>query len=655
MKKIFFLVIPLITVVLFPQQRDTVKSYKLEEITVKSGIIIEPKSVTKINADLLEKSDAVSLSEVGRLIPSLKVQTNSRGETLYFIRGSGERQIGLFFDGVQLNLPWDNRIDLSLIPTQAIEEINVTKGVASVLYGANALAGIVNVFPKKYSGVSEGRISFNLGSGNFQKYSGFLLNGNDKFSYLISLNYNKKEGYRLPTSYKEGFPESGNLRNNSYSNSANGYIKLDYKPTLFTDLSASFSFITAEKGVPPEMNVSSPRYWKYPEWNKYTLNINGKSIFGDNRNTILSYLVSATKFNSQINQYNDVTYTSLDDIEKNSDDILSGKILLTRLFGKSHIVNISFSAMTTLHEEKFLETNFEEITKYTQNIFSGGIEYEYTKENITAVLGFGLDGNSTPQTGDKPAKESILDYSINSSLVYSVFSPLSLRFNYGRKTRFPTLRESFSGALGKFITNPDLRAEVVNTFETGISFYKNNISAEANIFLTFLKDGIVRDVVTSPEGVKKYKRINKDAVRSYGVELHAELSLSDKINSQVNFTWLNSSAKNSEGEFKDTLEYKPAFLGAINIDYKLYENINSVLEIYYTGNEFAFQGGNEYFQKLPEYILFNLRFSYNYKINNSLFADIFIRINNIFDKLYYSQWGLPEAGREVVGGLSINF
>ena len=657
MKRIFLLVLLLIIPqALFCQQTDSLKSYTLGEVTVKSGIIIEPKSVTTVNKTLLEKSDASNLSEVGRLIPSLKVQTNSRGETLYFIRGSGERQIGLFFDGVQMNLPWDNRIDLSLIPTQAIEEVSVTKGVASVLYGANALAGIVNVFPKKYSGSAEGRFSVNFGNGSYQNYTGFWLDGNEKFSYLVSLNYNKKEGYRLPSSYKEDFPESGNLRTNSYSNSTNGYVKLDYKPGLLTDLSASFSFISAEKGVPPEMDVSSPRYWKYPEWNKYTLNINGKSILDESRNTILSYIVSATKFNSQINQYTDITYTSFDDIEKNSDDILIGKILLTRLFGNNHIVNFSLSALTTLHEEKFLKTDFNEVAKYKQNTYSAGVEYQYIKNNVTAILGLGLDGNATPLTGDKPSKETIVDYSVSSSLVYSFDdSPLSIRLNYGRKTRFPTLRESFSGALGKFITNPELRAEIVNAFETGIAFDKNNMALEANLFFSFLKDGIVREVVKTDEGTKKYKRINKDAVRSYGLELHADINWSDKLNSQLNLTFLNAMAKNTFGEFKDTLEYKPSLLGGIDLNYQLYHNLSSVIEIYYVGNEFALQGGNEYFQKLPEYILFNLRLSYNYKLSKALFADIFIRVNNIFDKLYYSQWGLPEPGREVIGGMSINF
>jgi len=34
---------------------------------------------------------------------------------------------------------------------------------------------------------------------------------------------------------------------------------------------------------------------------------------------------------------------------------------------------------------------------------------------------------------------------------------------------------------------------------------------------------------------------------------------------------------------------------------------------------------------------------------------VFARMNNIFDKLYYTQWSLPEAGRQFWGGITAEF
>jgi len=58
--------------------------------------------------------------------------------------------------------------------------------------------------------------------------------------------------------------------------------------------------------------------------------------------------------------------------------------------------------------------------------------------------------------------------------------------------------------------------------------------------------------------------------------------------------------------------------------------------------------------KLPSYYLINFRVSYNIILaNNDI--EFFGRIDNILDKLYYTQLGLPEAGREVFVGFNFKF
>ncbi len=139
--QLFFFI--LLSLNLFSQSKDSVKVYDLNEITVKSEFLIEPKPTTKIGSQILSNYDGSSLFEVAKYIPSVKSQTNSRGESLFYLRGANERQLGLFFDGVLLNIPWDNRIDLSLLPTNNFESVQVIKGVPSSIYGANNIAGVV--------------------------------------------------------------------------------------------------------------------------------------------------------------------------------------------------------------------------------------------------------------------------------------------------------------------------------------------------------------------------------------------------------------------------------------------------------------------------------------------------------------------------------
>lgn len=203
--------------------------------------------------------------------------------------------------------------------------------------------------------------------------------------------------------------------------------------------------------------------------------------------------------------------------------------------------------------------------------------------------------------------------------------------------------------------NPDLKAELVNSFETGLTYTVNKFYYNLNLFASYYNDGIVKAVIPTSDGSKKFQRINKDNIRTLGLELISSYDVSEKFNCQVNFTYLNSLAKNSSGEFKDTLEYKPEIIAGINLEYSPIKKVNTILEINYVGREYGLQGGNEYFQTLPEYLLLNLRASYKFNFVPELELEIYVRVNNLFDRLYYTQWSLPEAGRQIFGGITIDF
>ena len=282
-----FLFLSIINSTQFGQNTDSVKTYNLEEITIKSGLVLEPKSITLIEPGQLEKSDAGSVTEIGKFVPSVKTQNNSRGESLFYLRGSSERQLTLFFDGVPLNIPWDQRIDLSLVPTDAVGELSVSKGIPSVVYGANTIAGVLNINSKSFTG-SAGKMSAQLGENGNQLYSGHIMGGNNTMSYLLSGSYKNQDTYKLPDSFSS--PDNpGTTRVNSYLKSLSLFAKLDYKYSETSNVSFSANVIDSEKGVPPEIDVRKPRYWRYPQWLKYGFSINGTHNFKSGLRSLLSY------------------------------------------------------------------------------------------------------------------------------------------------------------------------------------------------------------------------------------------------------------------------------------------------------------------------------------------------------------------------------
>ena len=309
--------------------QDSVKTYKLDEVTVKSGLILEPKTVTEIKLKSIKNSDASAINDFAKFIPSVKVQNNSRGESQIYLRSSNTRQISLFFDGVPLNIPWDNRIDLSLVPADAIGYISVTKGVPSIVYGANTIAGVVNINTKEIqSGKSEANIKSQFGDNSFKRFSGFWQDGFDKFSYLLSLSYKKTNGFKLPASFSNTVENPSDYRTNSFSENLNTFAKINYSPSPFSKFGLSISYNDSEKGVPAELDVENPRYWQYPLWRKLNVIFNGEH---NASSSIFAYSFSVSKLESEIQQFTDNRYTDIDDIEKGDDITFFGRINIQKI------------------------------------------------------------------------------------------------------------------------------------------------------------------------------------------------------------------------------------------------------------------------------------------------------------------------------------
>lgn len=646
MKKGFFVFLFAVTC-LFAQKQDSVKTYNLEDILVQSGVVIEPEKIINIDAKKLDKIDASNISEITRLIPSLKLQNNSQGQSLVYLRGAGKRQLLLMFEGSQLNIPWDYRIDLSMVPTEAIGAVSVTKGIPSVIFGVNNMAGVISINTKKYKNRSEGKINISGGTGSFKKTSGYWLGGSENLSYLVSAGYNERDGFRLPSD----FDREDGLRTNTQSKNFNTFAKVDYRYSTKSDLAFSVSYINAEKGVPAEFDVAKKRFWQYPVWDKLSANLTGSHSFSNTGISSITYAFSASKFDLEIDQFTDETYSVLDEKEINEDYVYTGRLIYTQLINNNSILKLSFNGYNTSHKEVNKDGNlaFMSEANYSQNIYSLGFEYEYILDKFSFLAGISYDGVNTPDYKDNPIKSDETDYSFTSTVSYKINSNLIAQGNFGRKTRFPSLREALSDGNGKYIINYDLTSEIAHTTDLGISYLGNKFSVEGSFFLTYLKDGIIRKALPD----KQYIRINKDKIRTYGLELKAALQFSKKFRTDISFTTLSSLGENANGNFEDKLEYKPEVMASLSFDYSPFQNINFLFDINYVGEEYGYQEGNEEIQKLPDYILFNIRTGYTFHVGKTA-IDSYVRINNLTDKLYYTQWGLPETGREIRAGLSFD-
>src|SRR5882672_5881785 len=134
------------------QAKDTVQ---LGTVVVSASKVPRPaatlsQAVTVLLGDNLRARGVTRVTDALREVPGASiVQTGSFGGiTSLFLRGGESRYTKVLIDGVPVNAP-GGFFDFSHLTTDNVDRIEIVRGPASVLYGADAVSGIVQIFTRK--------------------------------------------------------------------------------------------------------------------------------------------------------------------------------------------------------------------------------------------------------------------------------------------------------------------------------------------------------------------------------------------------------------------------------------------------------------------------------------------------------------------------
>ena len=110
--------------------------------------------VTVIGHDEIERSGAQSLTEVLQRQPGVEITMNGGpGSTSgAFLRGANRGQTLVLIDGLRVGSSSVGATSLEAIPLDQIERVEILRGPASSLYGADAIGGVIQVFTKRAKG-----------------------------------------------------------------------------------------------------------------------------------------------------------------------------------------------------------------------------------------------------------------------------------------------------------------------------------------------------------------------------------------------------------------------------------------------------------------------------------------------------------------------
>lgn len=161
----------------------------LDRLLVSARLLNEfSGSVTKLHAADFQGRYA-DLPAVLEQVSGLTVRrTGTFGEyTDVSMRGTSAKQVQVFLDGVLLNSASGGAVDLSKIPLNSLQKIDIYKGAAPIELMGNAAGGVINLVTDPGKGVISGTTE--LGSFGYRKAGALLQKNSKKITHRLSVDY----------------------------------------------------------------------------------------------------------------------------------------------------------------------------------------------------------------------------------------------------------------------------------------------------------------------------------------------------------------------------------------------------------------------------------------------------------------------------------
>jgi iron complex outermembrane receptor protein len=165
------------------------------------------RSIQLLTAEEISSLPVRTIAEMLEWATGVEVLNRSPAQSDLSIRGAGFEQVVVLVNGVRMSDPQTGHFDLDLTaPLESVERVEVIRGAASALYGADAMGGVVNVVTR--SSGAPFAVSVRGGSWNTIQVSartgvGVGMEGDEEaFSLNAGGEASRSDGHRVGTDYE---------------------------------------------------------------------------------------------------------------------------------------------------------------------------------------------------------------------------------------------------------------------------------------------------------------------------------------------------------------------------------------------------------------------------------------------------------------------
>ncbi len=473
-----------------------------------------------------------------------------------------------------------------------VEKVEIIRGPASILYGSNAMAGVINIITKKQK--DEGlkvNLGASYGSYNTQKYYGTIGYKKDKLSAFASVNHDQTDGIRANTDF----------------NITNGYAKVGYELNKLINLTADFSiakFNANDNGsiyaTPVPFNIDITRgKTSLSVDNKFDKSEGGFKFYHNFGTHILSDGFRSTDNNTGVMLFQTFKLATGTTITAGTD---------LKQYGG--IANQGFK-----HDSLILVNELAVYAYAQQTLF----------EKLTVSAGLRLENNS------KFGNELIPI----GGLTFNLSNETTFKASVSKGFRSPTIMELYL-----YAPNPNLQPERMINYEVSWlqSLLNNKLSFELTAF-EVKGDNLIQVVVPPFPAMRQ----NVGSFNNEGIEFSVRYMLNNNLYFNANYSYLNLekpviAAPRQQLNIGANYNYK---IWSLHISAQYIEKLYTLISLIPTVTPVI----------QTDYLLLNARLSAKPLKN----LEIFVAGNNLTNSQYQINYGYPMPGFNFNAGFNVKF
>lgn len=635
--------------------------FLMDEVIVSTAFNkIQSQNVMKVEHSTIkemQQKGTATLIEGLETIPGVSQISTGTSIGKPVIRGLSGNRVLVYSQGVRIeNQQFGDEHGLGLNDA-GVESVEVIKGPASLLYGSDALGGVLYFNPEKFADTNtfKGDFSQRLFSNTLGSNTSLGLKTSGKnWKFLARGTYNTHSDYAIA---------GGDRVTNTRYNETDFKTGIGYSNSKISSV-FRYNYNKLDLGI-PENGVAEQTTSKKTVFPSQAIN-----------NNLLSWNTVFFFKNTKLDV--DLGYIDNDrsELEDGNIAVLEMKLRTFNFDAKFHLPKLAqietiigiqgMNQTNTNSGEEFLIPN----AKTNDFGFFGTGNYEWKSNVLQAGLRFDTRKIVTVAQGIPGSEGSFkaLDKSFNSfnaSLGYktNLDKDLTFRLNIASGFRAPNLAELTSNGVHEGtnryeVGSSNLKTEQNVQTDLNLEYKSEHVEFFANVFYNHINNYIY----TSPTG----EVINDNAVFDYiqndaklfggEIGLHFHPHPLDWLHYETSFE--NVTGKKQDGDF---LPFIPAnnWNNTIRTDFKVQKWLENGFATLHVSTTFNQENVSGFETKSNGYTLVNLGFGGKIKWGKTAF-DVNLNANNLLDKEYTVHLsrlktdGIPNMGRNIVLGVNFN-